>query len=208
MVIFLIGIILIAISFVFWYFTIAPISTVDTYAIKGPKDSKEITNGSSLILSFGSIFFQQSDQKNKSRPVDISLNMEIKVETSAEPTNVTIYVRDTPIFTALAYTATPLICNSTVYNSSNPVANVFPNITSTIPVSMLDAFTGGTTPYMIIRNLNTTTPKTTVTYQYLYGAQYRNGHFIPLLLFIIGAIITVFEGIGLLRYAIKRVRQR
>jgi hypothetical protein len=207
MIIFLIGIILIALSFVFWYFTISPVCTVDTFAIKSTKETKTITNGSSLILYFGSLFFQESTHLNESRPVDISLNMEIKVETSNEPVNVAIYVRDTPIFTALPSATAPLVCNSTVYNSSSPVTNVFPNVTSQIPTSLLDAFTGGTTPYMIIKNLNTTT-QVNVTYQYLYGAEYRKGQYVPLLLFIIGAIIAVFEGVGLLRYTIKRVRQR
>jgi hypothetical protein len=206
-VIFLIGIILIAFAFIFWYFTIAPLCTVDTYAVTGQKETKPITNGSSLILYFGTIFYQETDQKNKSRPVDVSLNMELKVETSVEPVNVAIYVRDTLIFTALPSPEAPLICNSSIYNSTSSVTNVFPNVTAAIPVSLLDAFTGGTTPYMIIRNQNANTTAS-VSYQYLYGSQYRNGRYIPVLFFIIGIIIAVFQGLGLLRYAVRRVRER
>jgi hypothetical protein len=211
-VIFLIGIILIALSFALWYYTVPPVVSLNTNSIAPPATSEEkIANGSSLTLYFGYVYFNTADIYNKSRPVDNSFNLSLQVVANPGPISVTVYLRGNPIFSAKTNAADRTIwCNSTLAASNKTIpagAIVYPNIVHSISVSLLDAFTGGTTPYMIIQNLNSTSP-TSVSYFYSYTARFRNSDGLPIAMFIIGVIIVVIEGIGLLRFAITRVRER
>lgn len=210
-IIFLVGIILIALSFTLWYGAVSPIVTRSAYSLSESAVSKTIANQSDLILYFGNITFQQHSVYNKSRPIDYSFNLNLSVNIDAWPSDVTVYVRDTPIFTAQTNKTTHIIvCDTTKFNNNSyrPTGTlVSPNVDGTVPVSFLDAFSGGTTPYLIVKNLNATqTAK--ITYGYAYKAFYRSSSGVPLILFVIGAIITVGEGVTLLRYAIRRTRQR
>jgi hypothetical protein len=136
----------------------------------------------------------------------------MRISATNGPINVTIYARDTAVRTVQTnFTIRTIIFNSTLYNNANATrpANslVVPSVNATIPSSLLDAFTGGTTPYMIIRNLNTTST-TSVSFQYSYSALFRNSNVIPMLLFIVGVIIVVVYGIAFIRRFMKRSRGR
>lgn len=214
-IIFLIGIILIALSLTFWYFMVSPVVSLDTYGIQGQSVSKTISNASSSIYYFGGIRSGEQDTYNRSRPVDYSLNLSIKIDAKTGPINVTVYVRDNPIFKATTNATDRTIwCNATqrlIYatNNQTPPAGtiMFSDIVSPISVSLMDTFTGGTTPYMVIQNLNTTSA-TNVSYIYNYTAMFRNSDGLPLVIFVIGVIIVVAEGVVLLRFLIRRVRER
>lgn len=168
----------------------------------------------SLLFYFGSIEFMQQPRYNTSRAIDHSFSLGLKVQAKAGPIDLTVYVRDTPIFNQQTnQTVRTIICNNTEYRKYNstfhPPAGtiVFGNINGTIPVSLLDAFSGGTTPYMIVKNLNVTS-STSLVFGYSFNASYRNSNGIPLILFIVGVVLAVVEGVVLLRYGIKRIRQR
>ena len=211
-VIFLIGIILIALSLTFWYSIVSPVVSLDTYSISGQSVSATISNASSSIYYFGSIIFNSATISNKSRPVDYSLNLSIAINAKTGPISVTVYVRNNPIFKATTNATDRIIsCNTTLWRKNNQTASagtiLFPNIASPISVSLIDAFTGGTTPYMVIQNLNTTSA-TNVSYVYNYTAMFRNSDGLPLVIFIIGVIIVVVEGVTLVRFLIRRVRAR
>jgi hypothetical protein len=144
--------------------------------------------------------------------VDYSFNLSIRIGANAgQPINVTVYVRGKPVFTAKTNATVGTIYCNTTQQEKNQTApkgvSMFPNIASPISVSLTDAFTGGTTPYMIIQNLNTT-KSTSVSYLYNYTARFRSSDGLPIAMFIVGVIIAVIEGIGLLRFAIARVRER
>ena len=213
-IIFLIGIILIALSLTFWYFMVSPVVSLDTYGIQGQSVSKTISNASSSIYYFGGIRSGEQDTYNRSRPVDYSLNLSIKIDAKPGPISVTVYVRDNPIFKATTNaTYRTILCNTTqslIYTRNNqtpPVGTIiFSDIVSPISVSLMDTFAGGTTPYMVIQNLNTTT--TSVSYIYNYTAMFRNSDGLPLVILVIGVIIVVAEGVVLLRFLIRRVRER
>lgn len=210
-VLFLIGIVLIALSFTFWYSMVSPIVSQNVYSLSENGVSKSISNRSDLLLYFGSVTFKTAPVVNRSRTVDSSFNLSLRIAANTGPISLTIYVRNTPIFNAQTNaTVRTIDCNTTRYNNSSyhPTGTlVRPNVYSTVPISLLDAFTGGTTPYMIIENLNSTKP-TGITYGYSYNALYRSSNGVPLILFIVGMIIAVVEGITLLRRGIRRVRQR
>lgn len=210
-VIFLIGVILIALSFALWYYTVPPVTGLSTNSIAPPAASKTIANGSSLIYYFGYVYFNSANIYNKSRPIDDSFNLSLQVVANTGPISVTVYVRGNAVFSAKTNaTDSTIWCNSTLVASNETIPAgtiVYPNIAHPISVSLLDAFTGGTTPYMIIQNLNSTSP-TSVSYFYSYTAKFRSSDGLPILIFIVGVIIAVIEGIGLLRLAITRVRER
>lgn len=208
--IFLIGIILIALSFTLWYYIVTPVVGLSTYNIEPPSKSKTIANASSLILYFGSVNANPSPLYNRSRPVDNSFTLSINVVANTGPISVTTYLRGNPVFSAKTNaTDNSIWCNSTLAASNKPPARtiVYPNIEHAISVSLLDAFTGGTTPYVVIQNLNSTAP-TSVTYSYHYIASFRSSDGLPIAMFIVGVIIAVIEGIILLRFVITRVRER
>jgi len=210
-VLFLIGIILIALSLTFWYSIVSPVVSLNKYSISGKSVSK-ISNASSSIYYFGSIIFNSATINNKSRPVDYSLNLSIAINAKTGPISVTVYVRNNPIFKATTNaTDRTISCNTTLWRKNNQTAStgtiLFPNIASPISVSLIDAFTGGTTPYMVIQNLNTTSA-TNVSYIYNYTAMFRNSDGLPLVIFIIGVIIVVVEGVTLVRFLIRQVRAR
>jgi hypothetical protein len=92
-----------------------------------------------------------------------------------------------------------------VNNQTTPPSWLHPGIYSSIPVSLGDAFTGGTTPYSIIKSLNTT-QTTSVTYFYTYSAEFRDSNGIPLLIFVVGSIIAIVYGVVLVRRLIRRIR--
>jgi cytochrome bd-type quinol oxidase subunit 2 len=190
---------------------VPPVVGLNTNSIAPPATSGEkIANGSSLTLYFGYVYFNSANIYNKSRPVDDSFNLSLQVVADPGPISVTVYLRGSPVFSAQTNaTVRTIWCNSTLYASNKTTAGtiVYPNIVHSISVSLLDAFTGGTTPYMVIQNLNSTSP-TSVSYFYSYTAKFRNSDGLPILLFIVGVIIAVIEGIGLLRFAITRIRER
>ena len=211
-IIFLIGIVLIALSLTFWYSIVSPVVSLDTYSISNQSVSKTISNASSSIYYFGGIIFNSANIDNKSRPVDYSLNLSIEIDAKTGPISVTVYVHNNPIFKATTNATDRIIsCNTTLWRKNNQTASagtsLFPNIASPISVSLIDAFTGGTTPYMVIQNLNTTSA-TNVSYIYNYTAMFRNSDGLPLVIFIIGVIIVVVEGVTLVRFLIRRVRAR
>jgi hypothetical protein len=209
--VFLIGIILIILSFSFWYFIVPPMVGLSTYSYSRPSENMQIFNGSSLTLYFGSIRFQQQDSFNKSRPVDYSMNLSIILRTTG-PISMMVYIHDTSVFSFKSNaTQHALEFNSSKYtlfanNQTTPPSWLYPGIHGSIPVSLGDAFTGGTTPYLIIRNLNVTNSKSQVTYSYTYTAEFRDSDGIPLLLFIVGVIIVVVYGIVLVRHLIRRTK--
>jgi hypothetical protein len=210
-VIFLIGVILIALSFTLWYYTVSPVVGLDTFSVMPPSASKTIANASSLILYFGYVYVSPANVYNRSRPVDSSFNLSINVAANPGPISVTVYLRGNPVFSAKTNATDRTIwCNSTFAASNKTIPAgtiVYPNIVYPISVSLLDAFTGGTTPYMVIQNLNTT-KATSVYYFYNYAAKFRHSDGLPIVMFIVGVIIAVIEGIGLLRFAITRIRER
>jgi hypothetical protein len=215
-IIVLVGIILITLSFIFWYYTIPPISGLSRYDIKlqsaaAPKINITPSNTStnSSIVYFGNLIYNQQPRYNQSRPIDNSFNLSMRVDATTGPINITFYVRDTAVYSVQTNsTVRTIIFNSTLYNnaSANRPANtlVFPNIAAPVSSSLLDAFTGGTTPYMIIKNLNTNA--TSISYQYSYSALFRNSNGIPLILFIAGMIIVIVYGITFVRRLIKHTR--
>ena len=215
----LVGIILIAFSFVAWYYTISPITSLSKYEYRlqpaaAPKITWLTTNYTNpSIVYFGNIIFNQQPIYNRSRPIDNSFNLFLRVyEITNGPINLTIYVRDTAVFSVQTnLTIQTIIFDSRLYNNASasrpPNSLVFPNVTAPVPSSLVDAFTGGTTPYMIIKNLNTTAT-TTLSYQYSYSALFRDSDGIPFLLFAVGAIIVVAYGIALVRRFIKQSRGR
>lgn len=208
--IFLIGIILIVLSFTFWYFIVSPVVSLGIFSFSRSSVTKQISNGSSLILYFG-VRHLQTDTYNTSRPVDYSMNLTLVLGTTG-PINITVYVRDAPVFSFIQSNATQhnLEFNSTKYmrfvnNQTTPPSWLHSDIYSSIPVSLGDAFTGGTTPNAIIRSLNTT-QSTSVTYFYTYSAEFRDSNGIPLLIFVVGAIIAIVYGIVFARRLIRRIR--
>ena len=210
-IVFLIVIVLVALSLTFWYSIVSPVVSLNKYSISGKSVSK-ISNASSSIYYFGSIIFNSATINNKSRPVDYSLNLSIAINAKTGPISVTVYVRNNPIFKATTNATDRIIsCNTTLWRKNNQTAStgtiLFPNIASPISVSLIDAFTGGTTPYMVIQNLNTTSA-TNVSYVYNYTAMFRNSDGLPLVIFIIGVIIVVVEGVTLVRFLIRQVRAR
>jgi hypothetical protein len=174
------------------------------------RETDTIPNNSSLIVYFGKITAQSRDFYNNSRSVDYSMNLTLILGTKG-PISMSVYVLDTPVFSIKSNaTQHNLEFNSTKYmlfvnNQTTPPSWLYPGIYSRIPVSLGDAFTGGTTPYLIIRNLNAT-QSTSVTYSYAYTAEFRNSDGIPLLMFIAGAIIVIVYGIVFVRHLIRRVR--
>jgi hypothetical protein len=139
------------------------------------------------------------------------LDLSIKVIANLGPVDVTVYANGHPIFTAKTnVTDKTIFCNSTLAksNETRPSGTmVYPDIVHPVSVSLLDAFTGGTAPYMIIQNLNTTS-EASISYFYNYTATFRNSDGLPIVIFIIGVIIVVIEGVALLRLVAKRVRER
>lgn len=89
----------------------------------------------------------------------------------------------------------------------DPSTIYLPNVEGTISSSLLDAFSGGITPYVIIQNLDLAS-STSVTYQYSYNALFRESQGIPLFLLLVGVVMALVSGIALVRRLIKRVRQR
>jgi hypothetical protein len=208
-VLFLIGIILIALSLSFWYFVISPMCSLATYNPPTLTKAKNTTQTSATVY-FGTVYHVQSYIYNWSHPVDYSFNVSFWVEvTKGGPIEVLVYVRDRPVWGPEQTSDTVKIikCNSTLYNSTNPSAGVFPNVAGDIPVSLLDAFTGGTTPYMVIRNLNTNS-STNFSYGFSYTALHRSGNGVTMVMFFIGVIIAIVEGVVLVKFLIRRIRQR
>jgi hypothetical protein len=138
--------------------------------------------------------------------------LSIKIDAKTGPINVTVYIRDNPIFKATTNATDRTIwCNTTLWrenNQTSPAGTImFSNIASPISASWMDTFTGGTTPYMVIQNLNTTSA-TKVSYIYNYTAMFRNSDGLPLVIFIVGVIIVVVEGVAMLRFLRRRARER
>jgi len=142
------------------------------------------------------------------------MNLSLVVGTSVAPglINMTVYVRNGGVESLVANTTKHiLVFNSTEYNvfannGTNPMPSwLHQNIYYSIPVSFVDAFTGGTTPYLEIQPLGTT-QSTTVTYSYAYHARFRSSDGIPLLVFIAGVIITIVYGVVLVRRIIGHNR--
>ncbi|HVP40887.1 MAG TPA: hypothetical protein VMS95_02930 [Candidatus Krumholzibacteriaceae bacterium] len=201
----LIGIILIALSFTLWYYAIPPFTGISRNDITlASAASPKITFLTSNSTNPATVYFGS--------PIDKSFNLSMRISATNGPINVTIYARDTAVRTVQTnFTIRTIIFNSTLYNNasiSRPANSlVVPSVNATIPSSLLDAFTGGTTPYMIIRNLNTNST-TSVSFQYSYSALFRNSNGIPMLLFIVGVIIVVVYGIAFIRRFMKRSRGR
>ena len=201
----LIGIILIALSFTLWYFIIPPITGLSRDNVTlAPAAAPKITflksnSTNPSIVHFGS-------------PIDHSFNLSMNIGVTNGLVNVTIYVLSKAVFTVRTnFTTQTIIFDSSLYNNksvSRPAKSlVFPNITATVPSSFLDAFTGGITPYMIIRDLNATS-RTSVSFYYSYDALHRDSNGIPLLLFVVGAIIVIVYGIAFVRRFIESSRSR
>ena len=200
-VIFLIGIILIALSFALWYYVVPPVVGLSKYSVSSSA-SKTIANSSSLVLYPVNIF-------NVSRPADDSFNLAINISANEGPISLTIYLRGNSVFSAETNATDRTIwCNSALATSNKtfPGTILKPDVTHSIPVSLLDAFTGGTTPKMVIQNLNTTSA-TSISYSYDYTASFRSSDGLPIAMFIVGVIIAIIEGINLLRFAITRIRE-
>jgi hypothetical protein len=190
-------------------------------------------------IYFGSITYQDQPRYNQSRPIDNSFNLSMRIDVTNGPINVTIYARDAVVFTVQTnftkeglvysnqwkgsdtavfivqtnFTVRTLIFDSSLYNNasaSRPSKSlVFPNVTTTVPTLLQDAFTGGTAPYMIIRNLNRTATTIVSSFQYSYSALFRDSSSdIPFLMFMIGAVIVIVYGIVFVRRFIKRSRGR
>lgn len=215
----LIGIILIALSFTLWYYIIPPITHLSKYDLTlvsaaAPKITFLTSNSTNpSTIYFGSITYQDQPRYNQSRPIDNSFNLSMRIDATNGPINVTIYARDAVAFTVQTnFTIRTIVFDSSLYNNasaSRPSKSlVFPNVTTTVPTLLLDAFTGGTAPYMIIRNLNTTST-TIVSFQYSYSALFRDSSSdIPFLMFMVGAVIVIVYGIVFVRRFIKRSRGR
>jgi hypothetical protein len=140
------------------------------------------------------------------------MNLSLVLGTTG-PINVTVYVRDAVVKSFISNaTKHNLEFNSTKYTLLANNQTTLPpwlqqDIYSSIPVSLSDAFTGGTTPYMIVRNLNNTKNTVRVTYFYTYNAKFRDSNSnSPILMFIAGVIIAIVYGIVLVRRLIRRTR--
>lgn len=137
----------------------------------------------------------------------------MRIDATNGPINVTIYVRDTKVRTVQTtnFTVRTIIFDSSLYNNASasrpPKSLVRPNVTANVPSSLMDAFGGGTTPYMIIKNLNSTST-TSVSFQYSYSALFRDSNEIPPVLFMVGVVIVIVYGIVFVRRFIKRSRER
>ena len=207
----IIGIILIILSLTFWFYIVSPIVSLGTFTFTRPADTKTITNNT-LTIYLGSVRFQQQDLYNRSRPVDNSMTLMLTLATT-NPINLNVYVRDAQVFSFMTNATTAahnIEFNSTKYdlfvaNQTTPPTWLHESIHSGISASFLDAFTGGTTPYLTITNQNTT-KTTNVTYFYTYSAEFRNSIGIPLLLFAVGLIMVIVYGITAVRRLIKRAR--
>jgi hypothetical protein len=192
---------LIALSFALWYYVVPPVVGLSKYSVSSSA-SKTIANSSSLVLYPVNIF-------NVSQPADDSFNLAINISANEGPISLTIYLRGNSVFSAETNaTERTIWCNSVLATSNKtfPGTILKPDVTHSIPVSLLDAFTGGTTPKMVIQNLNTTSA-TSVSYSYYYTASFRNSDGLPIAMFIVGVIIAIIEGINLLRFAITRIRE-
>jgi len=210
----LIGILLIALSFVFWFYAVPPISGLATYSLSRPttKDPYNINATASLIEYFGHNEALNPAPFNQTRPVDYFFNTTLNLRVTKDgPVNVTVYVGNQAVFNVVTNTTMKEItCNTTrynMYNSTNRPAGMFPNILSNVSLSLFDAFTGGPSPYMLVKNLNPANV-TGVTYSFSYNGVHRSSSGITLFMFIIGVVIVVIEGIALLRIFIKRIRER
>jgi hypothetical protein len=214
----LIGIILIALSFTLWYYIIPPVTYLGRYDLKVASAASSkiafLTSNSTTpsTVYFGGLVYENKPRYNQSRPIDNSFNLSMRIDATNGPINVTIYTRNTAVFTVQTnFTVRTLVFDSNLYNNASatrpPNSLVFPNVTAAVSSSLLDSFIGGTTPYMIIRNLNSTST-TSVSFQYSYSALFRNSNGIPLLLFIAGVIIIIVYGIAFIRRFIKRSRGR
>jgi hypothetical protein len=207
-VIFLVGILLIFLSFAFWYFIVSPIVSLGTYNFNRGTSSASIDNGSSVTLYIRTL---DQEKANTSTPTDYSMSMSLVLGATG-PIEMKVYVRDSPFFSFRTTNATQrnLEFNSTKYGQYNDTGRptwLNQSISSSVPVSLIDAFTGGTTPYFVITNLNST-GSVSVTYSYSYSAQFRSSDGITLLFFVVGVIIVVGEGIVLIRRLVGRARGR
>jgi uncharacterized membrane protein len=205
----IIGIILIIASFAFWQYTVSPICSVDTYHFNRPLNTTDCLPSGSFIEYFGYIIVGQFTYFNRSRPIDYSINTNLTVEAAqGGPIEITVYAGNQIIFqTRTNETVRKIRCSSKIYNASNPQPGVFPNITSPVPASWSDAFTGGITSYMLVKNLNSTV-STKVSYKFSYKGMYRSSNGITLLMLAIGVILIIIEGVVFLRILIRRVRKR
>ncbi|MEM2102810.1 MAG: hypothetical protein QXM22_04785 [Candidatus Bathyarchaeia archaeon] len=213
-IILIIGILLITLSFVFWLYIVPPFCTLTTYTLNRPTTTKTLNTTASLIEYFGHNEQKAPTPFNESRPMDYLINTTLRLTvTYGGPVEVTVYVGDKIVFNVQTNkTMTEIRCNTTRYqsyiqNGTLPPAGIFPNITSTISVSWLDAFSGGPAPYMLVKNLNTTS-SASVAYNFSYIGIRRSSSGIPLFMFIIGVIIVIIEGLVLLKAFIKRLRER
>ncbi|MGQ9565643.1 MAG: hypothetical protein ACUVT5_03745 [Candidatus Bathyarchaeales archaeon] len=213
-IILIIGILLITLSFVFWFYTVPPFATLTTYTLNRPSTTKNLNTTASLIEYFGHNEQKAPTPFNESRPMDYLINTTLRVTvTYGGPVEITVYIGDKIVFNVQTNTTmTEIRCNTTRYlsyiqNGIPPPAGIFPNITSTISASWLDAFSGGPVPYMLVKNLNATS-SASVSYSFSYTGIRRSSSGIPLFMFIIGVIIIIIEGLVLLRAAIKRLRER
>ena len=206
-IVFIVGLLLIFISFASWYFVVTPIVSLGTYNFNHSTTSTSIYNGSSVTIQIRSI---EQQEVNQSTPTDYSMTMALVLGATG-PINMKVYIRDSPIFTYTTTNATQqLEFNSTKYNLYNDTDRptwLYENISASVPVSLIDAFTGGTTPYFVITNLNNTS-SVGVTYSYSYSSQFRSSDGIPFLFFVVGAIIVIVEGIVIVRQLVRRVRRR
>jgi len=196
----LIGILLIALSFTLWYYVIPPFTSL------GRNDVTLVSAGARKITFLTSNSTDPSTAYFGS-PIDNSFNLSMKIDTTNGPINVTIYVRNKVLTVQTNFTIKTIIFDSSLYNNASvsrpPNSLVFPNVTAMVPSSLLDAFTGGATPYMIIRNLNATSTNS-VSFTYSYSTSFRHSDGIPLLLFIVGVVIIIIYGIAFVRRFIKR----
>jgi hypothetical protein len=181
---------------------VPPIVGLSNYSVSSSA-SKTIANSSSLVLYPVNIF-------NASRPTDDSFDLAINISANKGPISFTVYLRGNSVFSAETNATDRTIwCNSALATSNRTIPAstiVYPDVVHSVPVSLLDAFTGGTTPSMVIQNLNTTSA-TSVSYSYHYTASFRNSDGLPIAMFIVGVIIAIIEGISLLRFAITRIRE-
>lgn len=201
----LIGIVLIALSFTLWYYTIPPFTSLGR------------NNVTLVSAAARKVTFLTSNSTNPFKayfgsPIDHSFNLSMSISATNGPINVTFYVRDkVPPPVQTNSTVRTIIFDSNLYNNASaarpPNSLIFQNITAVVPSSLLDAFTGGATPYMIIRNLNATSTNS-VSFTYSYSTSFRHSDGIPLLLFIVGVIIIIIYGIAFVRRFIKRPRGR
>jgi hypothetical protein len=213
-IILVIGILLITLSFVFWFYTVPPFASLTTYTLNRPTTTKTLNTTASLIEYFGHNEQKAPTPFNESRPMDYLINTTLRLAvTYGGPVEITVHVGDKIVFNVQTNaTMTEIRCNTTRYlsyiqNGTLPPAGIFPNITSTISASLFDAFSGGPSPYLLVKNLNTNS-STSVSYSFSYTGIRRNSSGIPLVMFIIGVIIVIIEGIVLLRALIKRLRGR